>query len=179
MTQQSAVTSDAPKRLPASCLLAGYLLAVTVSGVCFAGFALSRVIWQRLSTGIFFPIGDTFRVLFSDLLTFPVFWLIAFALSVLPCSLILAVARHFNLRSVFYYVIAGMAVGMCGDLILTFALHGFHWYTDSPYDFKPSRLQEVADSACIFSVVGAVGGIAFWAYAIERPRKAHKSERNQ
>ncbi len=166
-------------RVSASRFIGGYLWAVTGAVVCFVAGIEYGVIHDRVSHGTLFPMIDTLEIALSDLLFFPFFWLMAFALSILPCTLVLVVARQLNIRSAVFYILAGGVVGLCGDLILMGLLHNLHWYTDSPDAPELSKWQAFSNAARILFPTGAAGGLAFWLYAITRYRRANGVEPSQ
>jgi hypothetical protein len=160
--------SDAPLLRPSAArVTVAYLLAVTAATGYIVASQFPRVIAQRTSDGLLYPLVGTLTVLLSDCLTIFVLSLPATLFSALPCVLINLLASRYRIRSPLFYVFWGFGLGLLAVAPVIWATSGWTWYADPPnLPPRPTFWQAFHSIANIFAVAGAVGGLTYWGAAV-------------
>jgi hypothetical protein len=140
-----------------------YLLAVTAATGYIVASQLPRVIAQRASAGLLYPLEGTLGVLLSDCILIFVLWVPAALLTVLPCAVLYLLVSRFDIRNPLFYVLVGCALALLGAGAVVFATSGLTWYTDPPNPPPPPGFwQAVNPLTPVFAVAGAIAGLTFW-----------------
>jgi hypothetical protein len=96
-----------------------------------------------------------------------VFWIVAFITAMLPVAVTYAIARHCQIRSIFYYLACGALTGAALAPIFV----RVDWHEDDP-----TFLEEWLRDMPMFAAVGACAAAMFWyktgQYISLRPRTA-------
>jgi hypothetical protein len=165
---RTTMESDIPLLRPSAArVTVAYLLAVTAATGYIVASQFPRVIAQRASDGLLYPLGGTLAVLLSDCLTIFVLWLPAAFFSALPCTLINLLVSRYRIRSPLFYVFWGCALGLLAVAPVIWATSGWTWYTDPPGPSRhPTFWQEFLSIANTFAVAGAIGGLTYWGTAV-------------
>jgi hypothetical protein len=140
-----------------------FLLAVTAATTCIVVSTFPRVIAQRASGGLLYPLAQTFSVLLSDCFFIVVLWLPAALISALPCVLLNLVVSRYDIRSPFFYASAGCILALLAVAPMVWATSCWTWYTDPPNPLPPAGFWQTAHSiAPVFATAGAIAGVTFW-----------------
>lgn len=98
-------------------------------------------------------------------LMFVVSWILAVAITALPCFLLSRIARTFNTGSWLFYLLAGIALGTLAVLAYVEFFNSFHWYTDSPDEMNATWSQGLLNVGRFLVPAGADAGMLFWRVA--------------
>ncbi|WP_321814102.1 MULTISPECIES: hypothetical protein [unclassified Paraburkholderia] len=143
-------------------VIAGYLISVTFGALAFVFSLMLRGAGQ-FESATANPLdvkAAHFSIMF--VLLFGLSWMFALGISALPCVGIACIARTFSIRNRFFYLLAGLAIGVLAVLAFVEISNSFTWYTDSPDEKATTCWQGLRSVGRIFVPTGAFAGLLFW-----------------
>lgn len=144
-------------------IVAGYFLGITIATCCVFLASIYRVISGRFDDGLLFPMRETLSVILTDFLAFPILWLVAAIVSVVPCGVVFFAFFRCKISNVILHMIVGSLIGAAAAYLLVKIMHNVSWYTDPPRRHSSTILQEFQSIGELFVVAGGLAGLTFWA----------------
>ncbi|BAO86388.1 hypothetical protein [Caballeronia cordobensis] len=134
-------------------VLGSYLLSVTVG----VGFLVSVFEVTSLATG-----QGVIQAIVFTVMAFAISWLTGVTTAALPCALLALVARLFAVRSLLFYLIAGVAIGLLLVPVFDSILNSVSWYADPPEKTDVTMVQGMKQVGASFAIAGGLAGLTFW-----------------
>lgn len=134
-------------------VVGSYLLSVTV-GVAF----LILIFLVAVSAGG----HGAIQITVMTVMAFAVAWLTGVIVAALPCALFALLARHFAVRNLLFYLVAGVGIGLLLVPVFLGITNSFSWYTDPPDRTHLTMLQGIKQIGAAFAIAGALAGATFW-----------------
>jgi len=134
-------------------VVGSYLLSVTV-GVAFLILVFLVAV----------PAGGhgAIQVMVMTLMAFAMTWLTGVIVAALPCALLALLARHFAVRNLLFYLIAGVGIGLLLVPVFLGITNSFSWYTDPPDRTDLTMLEGMRQVGVAFAIAGGLAGLTFW-----------------
>ena len=134
-------------------VVGSYLLSVTV-GVTFLILVFLIAVPARGHGAI--------QVMVMTVMGFTMTWLAGVIVAALPCALLALLARHFSVRNLLFFLIAGVCIGLLLVPVFLGITNSFSWYTDPPDRTNLTMLQGMKQLGAPFAIAGALAGVTFW-----------------
>lgn len=134
-------------------MVGSYLLSVTV-GVAFLILVFLIAV----------PAGrhGAMQVMVMTVMAFAMTWLTGVVVAALPCALLALLARHFAVKNLLFYLVAGVGIGLLLVPVFLGITNSFSWYSDPPDRTDLTILQGMKQLGAGFAIAGALAGATFW-----------------